>query len=416
MADEYLSPPEETPDEAMAAAREEATAEAQKLEAAPPEEGQDFGMAAGYPPTSELPEDPGAAKAEMEKPPEEAARGAPLFSHLALEIPGLEPQTPAPQQKEALDADPEMLNLLVSDDDLRELWQRADVAQGMINQEIHSIEIGRQMLNHIRDGRNELLAGRDHYEEAERFINEVDFRVQLSRLVRKWTKQWGWWLFLYQILVGIVLLGLIITQFGSFAFAGAKEINLSQVTPTPTAVTGQAESENEPAPTPTPAVVVGRSGAKWVRGMGPDMIYLMVTMLWGGIGGVVGALTSLIQHTSIDQDFDKQHKMWYFGSPWVGVALGASVFLLTRAGLLSLIDSSTDIQSPIIIYVLGFLCGYRQNVFTELIKRVLNAFRFEETAPTTPPPQPKQGNGSNPQAPLTTPAPQKTPEGESNNS
>ena len=121
----------------------------------------------------------------------------------------------------------------------------------------------------------------------------------------------------------------------------------------------------------------------------PDMIYLFTTMVWAGFGGVLGGLLSLVRHIAQEQDFDKQHAMWYFGSPWVGAAVGAAVYLFLRAGLLSLMNSSSDIQSPIVIYVLALLAGYRHNVFTDLVRRILNTFEAAQPEEETPPPEPR---------------------------
>jgi hypothetical protein len=107
-------------------------------------------------------------------------------------------------------------------------------------------------------------------------------------------------------------------------------------------------------------------------------IYLLGSMVWGGFGGVISALYALILHIAHRQDFDKQHLVWYYYSPIMGIGMGAAVYLIMQVGLLSLIGTEGKIASPIIIYVLAFLCGFQHNVFTELIKRVLKVFEVEE--------------------------------------
>jgi hypothetical protein len=65
--------------------------------------------------------------------------------------------------------------------------------------------------------------------------------------------------------------------------------------------------------------------------------------------------------------------MWYIASPIVGYGVGAVIFLIIRAGLLSLTGPG-DISSPTIMYILAWLGGYQQNVFTDLLKRILKLF------------------------------------------
>ena len=46
------------------------------------------------------------------------------------------------------------------------------------------------------------------------------------------------------------------------------------------------------------------------------------TMIWGGIGGVVGALYSLWWHISEQQDFDRHYLTWYLVQPLLGLGAG----------------------------------------------------------------------------------------------
>jgi hypothetical protein len=313
-------------------------------------------MSAGYPIINNeaIPHDPGEPPDEMETPPEEAMQGAPIFSEAAYELPSPMPETESkpPSQLDALPADPEMLKLLISDDALKALWARAEQARINVNKDINTLPTGRQMLNLLQSGQNELLAGRDHYEESGRFINEVEYRVGLIRLVKDWTKQWGLPIFLYLLVLGAGAIALLAFVLGGAAFATGVELTASY-------------------------------------NLQPDLIYLFTTMVWAGFGGVLGGLLSLVRHIAQDQDFDKQHAMWYFGSPWVGAAVGAAVYLFLRAGLLSLMNSPTDIQSPIVIYVLGLLAGYRHNVFTDLVRRILNTFEVEQPEKKVSTPEPR---------------------------
>ncbi|MBN1667597.1 MAG: hypothetical protein JW862_10930 [Anaerolineales bacterium] len=408
MPDE-IKPPDDEHDEGMHALIEEAG------DQLPPDSKErDEGMAAGKMEVQpeDLPEDPGAPEEELVPPDEKAAKKAPLFTTDHVTLADLDSQIEAPSQNAAHPGSTEMLNLLVTDQDVHQLWQRANRLQALIPQEIQNLDTGRQLLNHIRDGRNEILAGRDHYEEAERFINEVDFRIAFSRAVQKATRQVSWWLMGYEVLIGALLLFVLIVGFATHAFAGAGKLAVTTPVASQSASPETADDIGTSAPdtqtstdsAPTGAdngggnlTSAGRSAeGSWVDYLTPDMVYLLVTMLWGGLGGVVGALFALKQHVSEDQDFDPQHTMWYIISPPMGIAVAAGVYLVMRAGLLSLI-SSADIQSPIIFYVLGFLSGFRHNVFTDLVRRVLNTLQVEEESEPTPPPQAPEKPETQPQ-------------------
>ena len=49
-----------------------------------------------------------------------------------------------------------------------------------------------------------------------------------------------------------------------------------------------------------------------------------------------------------------------------------------------------EITSPLIIYLLAWLAGYQQNVFTSLVKRMLKVFQVEEDKGETAAAQPAQ--------------------------
>jgi hypothetical protein len=122
----------------------------------------------------------------------------------------------------------------------------------------------------------------------------------------------------------------------------------------------------------------------------PDLIYLLSSMIWGGFGGVIGAIFALIKHVAQDQDYDKQHNIWYINSPLMGLGVGTATFLLLRAGLLSLLGPEGGIVSPIVIYILALLGGYQHNVFTDIVKRMVNVFQVEDKTQKSGPPKQSQ--------------------------
>ncbi len=324
-------PPADVPDEGMGTASDDWEAQPE----VDPEVADDFGMSAGYPIVTDeaIPLDPGEPPDEIEPPPEEAMQGAPLFSPEALVEPGPDSGT-APKPGDPLAASDELVDAMISSKSLKALWQRADHAQEMIQKNVKALGIARELLDLIQAARNEILAGKDHYEEAERFINEVEYRVELSGKMGEWTKIYGLPLFIYEVVWALVSFGIMFVWMRQLGDAVFLENN-------------------------------------------SDFVYFMGCMMWGGIGGVIGALISLVKHIAIEQDFDRQHVMWYISSPIVGYGVGAVIFLILRAGLLSLTGPEQGITSPFVMYVIAWLSGYQQNVFTDILKRILKIFKVD---------------------------------------
>ena len=280
------------------------------------------------------PEDPmppgvedGGMSTHLEDEPEEIAK---LFSESAFEAPGpsIPPGLFKPNKGPEPDASEEMLKLLVKDDDMAALWERANQAQKDVNVHITTLYIAQPLLDRIQKARELLMAGKENYEDAERHINQVEYRVQLSLQLEKWSRTLIRPLFIYLGIYFVVLVVLLMV------FADK----------------------------------IFNNGSS-------DAFYLGGSMIWGGIGGVIGALLPLIQHFSEDQDFSKQHTWWYIASPFMGVALGAIIYLFVSAGALS-VTTAGEISSPMIIYILAGLCGYQQNIFTDLVKRMLKALEL----------------------------------------
>jgi len=327
-------PPEDYPDVGMGTASEEALS---ADEISP--EILDGGMSAGYPPMRDddfAPE----PKVPIAKPEPASMSGAPLFSPESFQPPGPSSGVSgggAPTPDAEHPANPEMVKLLISDEDLKKLWKRADNAQENVIEHIATIPQGQKMLNYLQNGKNELLGGKENYEEAERFINEVEYQVSFSINLKSLSKGFTTGLYLYEVGWAVALLLILILGIGvSTAFASAK-----------------------------------------MEGM-PDQIYLLSSMVWGGFGGVIGALLALTKHIAIDQDFDKQHTWWYFTSPTMGIGIGAVVYLFMHVGLFSIVGTDSTIASPLIIYVFAWLAGYQQNVFTDLVKRMMKTLMGED--------------------------------------
>lgn len=257
----------------------------------------------------------------------------------AFAIPVEGPALVMPVTIEAKTENRKQVSLFIQEDDLCELWDRASKARVDVISTITDASTASDLLNHIEIARNELLAGKENYEQAERHINLVEYQVAHKQRIDRLSGSVGIWLFVYETVWAIVLLAFLFLVLGPAAFSSAA-IPLSS----------------------------------WAS---PDVVFLLGSMTWGGLGGVIGAWLSLVKHISREQDFDRQHLLWYINSPVMGIGVGAVIFLVLRAGLLSITGPTEGISSPLVIYLLAWLSGFQQNVFTDLIRRLLQVFKIE---------------------------------------
>ena len=101
-------------------------------------------------------------------------------------------------------------------------------------------------------------------------------------------------------------------------------------------------------------------------------------MVWGGIGGVVAVLYSLLRHVS-QRDFDPQYNLTYVAKPFLGLVLGATVYMSFQLLLtLSLLPSGLQADSgtlttvtPWIVYPLAWASGFKENLIFDLLDRAI---------------------------------------------
>lgn len=294
----------------------------------------DAGMQAFEPvTTNEEFESQPASQAEIAMPPQEAMRGAPIFSPAAFEEPspdaGLS-HPDAPTRPEKVPASPEMISLFITDERMNGLWDHIDHVEKEVPVKIPNLYLARELLNDIESARNALLSGRENYEEAKRFVDEAAYRLAFVDRLQYWSSTWGNILFVYETLWGLLFVwGML--RLGESAFE--------------------------------PGVAI--------------FVYILSSIIWGGIGGITGALLSLIKHITKYQDFDIQYRMWYLGSPVIGAVVGLFIYGVIQVGLFSMTDG--NIVSPFIVYILAWLGGYQQNVLTDIVKRLLKTFEISSS-------------------------------------
>ncbi len=101
---------------------------------------------------------------------------------------------------------------------------------------------------------------------------------------------------------------------------------------------------------------------------------LWITLIWGGVGGVVNGFYGLYKHASQEKDFDKQYVMWYVAQPIIGILLGGMMHLILGTGFLSstgVTISGKETEIPLFPSLLAFIGGFRQEFVLKLIDGIV---------------------------------------------
>lgn len=268
----------------------------------------------------------GVPEEQIPGPAAFAFEGGPAASDLTQELLNLPP-------------DQLVLNLLIKSQYIERFWLRTEEAQKRINDEVDQLALANSLMNKLQQARNYILAGKEYIEEGERLLSEVEHRLNFIQRVRKVARNTAPWLLVYEL----VWLALLVAGFVAFL--------------------------------PFTPIFTLRAGAATIQ-----LDQLIYSMIWGGVGGVVGALFALWRHVSDQQDFDRQYTLWYITSPILGLPLGAFIFLVIQAGFFTLTAGSVDgqtITSALVIYVLAWVGGFKQNVIFDITKRILDVFRVQ---------------------------------------
>lgn len=250
--------------------------------------------------------------------------------------------------------DQDLLTFLVDDQMLKALWTRSVEAQATVVKVISAKAQANHMLDQIQLARNLVMEHREKFDEADRLIAEVEHAVQARVNVATGSRKVAPLLFIYEL----AWLGML----GWLTFALSYTPSLLPVAPT--------------------GII--------------NVSQLVASLCWGGMGGVVGAIFALWKHVAVDQDFDSQYSMWYITNPVLGIALGGFVFLVIQAGFLSLTASTNGgdaIQSALVIYVLAWICGFKQNVVYEIVRRILDVFKVDTASKAKSEEKPAAGEG-----------------------
>jgi hypothetical protein len=111
-----------------------------------------------------------------------------------------------------------------------------------------------------------------------------------------------------------------------------------------------------------------------------DMEVLLSTMIWGGIGGVVAVLYSLFKHVG-QRDFDAHFGLSYIGKPFLGLIIGATVYmafslLIRTLGIFPVTVEGTGqvalpSLAPGVMYLVAWVSGFKENRIFDLMDRTM---------------------------------------------
>jgi hypothetical protein len=201
-------------------------------------------------------------------------------------------------------------------------------------------DVAQKMLEQLREARQMMIDNPEEFGTAEYRVMQVAASMQRRRQSRQQARGFGPWLFLYLAFWLLVYtVGLVfVTQISAFVQTWGRltEAQLANLAP------------------------------------------ILNTMLWGGIGGVVGGMYALWYHISDRQDFDKNYAMWYYVQPLMGLVLGAITFLILAGGFLivqvNIADPNASAGARLIPYLVAVLAGFKQDFVYDQLERVVSIF------------------------------------------
>ncbi len=225
--------------------------------------------------------------------------------------------------------DAAILERLVTDDRMMDIWRRIDRIEALAVQDENSLPVQRtRNFENLKAARNLLLGGRKNYEDALRYVDEVEASLGYIKRVRRWSYSWGTVLFFYNVAwVALLALGYL------------------------------------------SAARIGDQFA--ANGLDRQFgIALWITIVSGGLGGVSKSLFALSNHV-VKQDFDVQHRLWYYESPFIGSIMGIFVYIISQIGIVAVsAGSSNGASAGYAVYILAWVVGFQQNLVLELVEKV----------------------------------------------
>ena len=109
-----------------------------------------------------------------------------------------------------------------------------------------------------------------------------------------------------------------------------------------------------------------------------NVVVFLTASIWGGIGGVVAIFYSLFKHVG-RRDFDDQYSISYVGKPFLGLILGATVYMIFNLLIRALgiwpagmegAEASLAV-APGVVYLMAWASGFKENRIFDLVDRVM---------------------------------------------
>ncbi len=249
----------------------------------------------------------------------------------------LVPMRPPTLMEPELPPDETLGRTLITPERINALWEDIEETYNLTIDDVRGhFNTTEQAISDLKRARELLLSGPENFDNAERLVVEVKARLRLEEKVRKWSQTRGSWLAVY-LVAWLSLLSLVSLLTNQVAEASLR-------------------------------FVPDWMAATWLPG------------LFGGLGGVVGALWVLIKHIARRRDFDPIHTSWYVTNPFMGIALGVLTYLVVRGGggvLTSVagIEGSLEFSTgaSLALYLLCAIVGFNQNILWALIDRFVKA-------------------------------------------
>jgi uncharacterized membrane protein (DUF485 family) len=231
----------------------------------------------------------------------------------------------------------------VDQEQLAELHRRIDQLYREVPKKISNRpDLTAQILGMLRQARTILVERPYDYIEAEYKIQQAYSIYNRVENAERWGRHYGWRVFWFEVITFFLLL---FSFLGLLAFGNDFSNFLAKLFGASEATQGLLTA-----------------------------VGFWSTFVWGGIGGVVGAMYTLWTHVSERQDFERQHVMWYIAQPIMGLILGGVTFLIINTGLLSLQGgqvAATALREDVQLFpsLIAFIAGFRpQFIFGLLVK------------------------------------------------
>lgn len=111
-----------------------------------------------------------------------------------------------------------------------------------------------------------------------------------------------------------------------------------------------------------------------------------VGVVWfGALGAVLISLTGIVEHAD---DWDPRFELWHLSRPLIGASLAVVGVLIVQAGVLATgtnpANSVSGAPRNLLYYLVGFLVGYREETFRDLIRRLVDLIFTPAPIPAKP--------------------------------